>query len=116
MRRSQNQPHDRKVNSCSSFVLVLGTSAISSTRTKDEDESVRSFRSLMLLFIALFLLAGCASPQPQSRAEGHHFAFGQDSFAYANELVWRYDFDPVTGKMTHVPQQPKPEYTHHCFV
>src|SRR5258706_6474667 len=114
MRRSQSQPHDRKVNSCSSFVLVLETSAISSTRRKDGDEheSVRSFRSLMLLFIVLFLLAGCASPQPHLRADGRHFIFHQDSFAYANELVWRYDFDPATGKMTHVPQQPKPDYTH----
>jgi hypothetical protein len=69
-----------------------------------------------LLPFLLFLLAGCAAPQPHARADGRHFVFHQDSFAYANELVWRYEFDPASGKMTHVPQTPKPDYTHHCFV
>jgi hypothetical protein len=64
--------------------------------------------------VLLLLLAGCASPQ---RPIGQRsFVFHQDTFAYANELVWRYDFDPVSGKTTHIRQSPKPDYTHHCFV
>jgi hypothetical protein len=66
-------------------------------------------------WITLLLLIGCASPQPRAHSE-RRFIFGQDSFAYANELVWHYEFDDVHGKMTHVPQEPKPDYTHHCFV
>ena len=66
--------------------------------------------------LAILLLAGCASPHPQVSADGRRFTFGQDSFAYSNELAWHYEFDPVNGKTTHVRQEPKPDYTLHCFV
>ncbi len=44
------------------------------------------------------------------------FLFDRDTFAYANELVWEYRFDPVTGAMTTRPNRPAPAYTHRCFV
>lgn len=62
--------------------------------------------------LKLLLVAGCSSPGTHDRP----FVFHQDTFSYANELVWRYDFDPVTGKTTHAREIPKPDYTHHCFV
>jgi hypothetical protein len=67
-----------------------------------------------LIFLASFLLAGCATSRP-SAAGSRHFIFGQDTFAYANELVWEYHFDEH-GKWTHRPREPKSDYTHHCFV
>jgi len=43
------------------------------------------------------------------------FEFGRDTFAFANELVWEYEFD-AAGKMTTRPRVPRPDYAHHCFV
>jgi len=67
------------------------------------------------LVLVLVLVLGCASTAkrpPSDRA----FVFGRDTFAYANELVWDYELDPATGEMTTRPRDPKPAYTHHCFV
>lgn len=44
------------------------------------------------------------------------FVFEQDTFAFANELVWQYQFDPATGKMTNTRTVPPPSYAHRCFV
>lgn len=44
------------------------------------------------------------------------FDFDRDRFAFANELVWEYQLDAATGKMNFRPHDPKPEYTHRCFV
>ena len=44
------------------------------------------------------------------------FEFQRDSFAFANELVWEYRFDAASGKTTFTRREPKPDYTHHCFV
>lgn len=44
------------------------------------------------------------------------FDFARDSFAFANELVWEYQFDAATGKMNYRPRVPKPDYAHRCFV
>ena len=44
------------------------------------------------------------------------FDFTRDRFAFANELAWEYLPDPATGKMKFRPHDPKPEYTHRCFV
>lgn len=44
------------------------------------------------------------------------FEFQRDSFAFANELVWEYRFDDAGGKTTFTRREPKPDYTHHCFV
>src|SRR6266571_3723180 len=67
-----------------------------------------------LIFLAGLLLSGCASSRP-SAAGSRHFMFEQDTFAYANELVWEYRFDEH-GKWTHRLREPKSDYTHHCFV
>jgi hypothetical protein len=44
------------------------------------------------------------------------FHFEKDTFTFANELVWQYRFDPVTGAMTVFDTQPPPTYFHRCFV
>jgi hypothetical protein len=44
------------------------------------------------------------------------FDFARDSFAFANELFWEYQFDPATGKTTFNKRAPKPDYAHRCFV
>ena len=49
---------------------------------------------------------GCARP----------FRFDQDTFAFANELVWQYRIDPATGTMSTCRNQSPPTYTHRCFV
>ena len=67
-----------------------------------------------LIFLASLLLAGCATSRPAA-AGSRHFVFGQDTFAYANELVWEYHFDEH-GKWTHCSREPKSDYTHRCFV
>jgi hypothetical protein len=69
---------------------------------------------LLLLLLAALLGGGCASPKPHGFARP--FKFGEDTFAYANELVWEYEFDDATGKTTHRERVPPPKYTHHCFV
>jgi hypothetical protein len=66
--------------------------------------------------LLVLLLCGCAAPRQSAKDDWRPFAFGQDTFAYANELVWEYEFDSATGKTTHRPRQPPPSYTHHCFV
>lgn len=69
------------------------------------------------MFLCLVILAtGCARTVTTTRSPVRPFVFGQDTFAYANELMWHYEIDPVSGKMTHSPEKPKPDYTHHCFV
>jgi len=49
---------------------------------------------------------GCARP----------FRFEQDTFAFANELVWQYRVDPATGAMSICRNQSPPTYSHRCFV
>lgn len=44
------------------------------------------------------------------------FEFGRDTFAYPHELVWKYNFDPVTGAMSVCKAEPPPTYYHRCFV
>jgi hypothetical protein len=44
------------------------------------------------------------------------FDFARDRFAFANELVWEYQLDAVTGKMNYRPHTPRPDYAHRCFV
>ena len=43
------------------------------------------------------------------------FVFERDTFAFANELVWEYRFDPATGKMTTLRNNPPSTYHHRCF-
>jgi hypothetical protein len=44
------------------------------------------------------------------------FEFERDTFAFANELLWEYRFNPATGKTTFHRREPKPDYALHCFV
>src|SRR5436189_1247537 len=67
-----------------------------------------------LILLASLLLAGCATPQPPL-PDSRRFIFEQDTFAYANELVWEYHFDEH-GRWTHRSREPNSDYTHHCFV
>ncbi|HEX3890574.1 MAG TPA: hypothetical protein VHX90_06960 [Verrucomicrobiae bacterium] len=43
------------------------------------------------------------------------FEFARDSFAFANELLWEYQFDAM-GKTTFRKHEPKPDYALRCFV
>jgi hypothetical protein len=71
-----------------------------------------SWRLLLLLLTAA--LTGCSTARPVP-ADSRPFVFERDTFAYANELVWEYRFDEH-GKWIHRRREPKPNYTHHCFV
>lgn len=44
------------------------------------------------------------------------FQFERDTFAFHNELVWEYRFDPATGRSTTLRNEPSPTYAHRCFV
>src|SRR5579859_3330539 len=44
------------------------------------------------------------------------FDFERDTFAYHHQLVWKYDFDPVTGAMSVRKSESPPTYYHRCFV
>ena len=61
------------------------------------------------------LLTGCAiDPKPLGTA-ARCFDFRQDTFAYANELVWEYYYNS-NGVWTTQRRQPKPTYSLHCVV
>jgi hypothetical protein len=49
---------------------------------------------------------GCSRP----------FLFERDTLAFANELVWQYRFDPITGSMVISRRDRRPTYSHRCFV
>lgn len=53
---------------------------------------------------------------PMGLAVGRRFEFDRDSFAFPNELVWEYDFDPATAAPSVRRRVPAPRYAHHCFV
>jgi hypothetical protein len=55
-------------------------------------------------------------PGPSPALSGRHFVFERDSFSFANELIWEYRFDAVSGRTTFAPRVPKPAYAHRCFV
>lgn len=44
------------------------------------------------------------------------FEFARDRFAFANELLWEYQFNAATGKTTFHKREPKPDYALRCFV
>lgn len=67
-------------------------------------------------WIALLLLVSGCGTAARKATFARPFVFGEDTFAYRNDLVWVYDRDPTTGKIQHRAREPKPDYTHHCFV
>ena len=71
-------------------------------------------KSSLLPLLIFALATGCATSSDHSFSRP--FKFGEDTFSYANELVWEYEFDDATGATTHRKRVPEPSYTHHCFV
>src|SRR5688572_23546099 len=70
----------------------------------------------MLVFLsATTLLPGCAATPVSAEHPHRPFLLDRDNFAYANELVWEYRFDKQ-GDWTSRRREPKPDYTHRCFV
>jgi len=51
---------------------------------------------------------------PACQTDG--FCFERDTFTFANELIWQYQFDAVTGAMKVSRNKPPPTYSHRCFV
>lgn len=51
-----------------------------------------------------------------AQLETRAFDFPRDTFAFANELVWEYRFDPVSGALATFENDPPPTYAHRCFV
>jgi len=78
------------------------------------DSSEPLFLALLACLLLLFLCS-CASPSQQQTGRLRKFDFQQDTFAFANELVWEYSFD-AEGHATVHAREPKPKYTLHCFV
>jgi hypothetical protein len=68
----------------------------------------------ILLLLGL-LASGCASQRNNPPIARRLFNFPADTFAFANQLVWEYHYDE-NGKWVSQPRDPKPEYSHHCFV
>ena len=66
--------------------------------------------------LSLLSIAGCATRPTPATPPSVPFRFGADTFGYANELVWEYEFDQEGKQTVHRRRQPSPEYTHHCFV
>jgi hypothetical protein len=71
-------------------------------------------KSSLLLLLVFALAGGCATSSDHSFS--CPFKFGEDTFSYANELVWEYEFDDATGATTHRKRVPEATYKHHCFV
>ena len=67
----------------------------------------------ILAFAAI--LCGCATSHPNLAGPQRPFNFQKDTFAYANQLEWIYDYD-AKGKWTGHPLVPRPTYWLHCFV
>ena len=49
-------------------------------------------------------------------ALARRFDFERDTFAFSNELVWEYHFDPASGQTRAVRRRPPPRYALRCFV
>ena len=75
---------------------------------------VAGWRRWLLLSAIALALAGC-STAPRSAVGSRRFVFDRDTLAFANQLVWEYRFDE-RGRWISQPREPKPDYTHHCFV
>jgi hypothetical protein len=54
-------------------------------------------------------------PQALNMPPPRRFDFERDAFAFANELVCEYVFDPAGGRPKMVAKQPGPEFALRCF-
>jgi hypothetical protein len=73
-----------------------------------------SQRTWLPTVLALALL-GCAELGFARAAYDRRFSFPDDTFAFANELVWTYRVDE-RGVWRAEQQEPPPDYAHRCFV
>lgn len=71
-------------------------------------------RALLVLWLLAFL-SGCAELGFRDVAFQEPFRFEEDSFAFANELIWSYDSD-AEGTWREAEPQESSGYTHRCFV
>jgi hypothetical protein len=65
--------------------------------------------------LLLALLFGCAEVQFARTSFERPFRFEEDSFAFANELVWSYAYD-MEGTWRATGRARDASYTHRCFV
>lgn len=72
------------------------------------------FRTIGCLIAAVLACALCGCVSTPRPAPSRSFSFQNDTFAYANELVWLYRYDE-NGKWTTEKRVPKPNYAQHCF-
>ncbi len=63
-------------------------------------------------WVLLALVTGCSSTR---QAGTRPFRFGEDTFAFVNNVKWEYGYD-AKGHWHGHPREPEPEYTQHCFV
>jgi hypothetical protein len=77
--------------------------------------SVPGWLAPLFLITIVAALSGCSSAHPSVSTSSRPFDFQRDTFAYPNQLVWDYYYD-ANGKWTNKRHEPKPDYTHHCFV
>ena len=75
-----------------------------------------TFGAWLKLTSILLALAFCGCAASTRNTSERPFVFKQDTFAFANELVWEYRLDPASGQMTHTHREPPPTYSHRCFV
>ncbi len=66
------------------------------------------------LALGALLLAGCATSRQEINSD-RTFDFKKDTFNFANELVWAYEYDSQ-GHWTTYHRKPRPSYYQHCFV
>ena len=71
--------------------------------------------AFVLALATSWLVSACSSPAGAGLAP-RRFDFSRDSFAYANELYWQYDFDGDSGITTvHARTEPV-EYGQRCIA
>ena len=90
--------------------------AISSFRPNFRADRLRRIVRALACLALCFCAGGCVGSRPIETHNRRAFDFQADTFAYPNELVWEYRFDPDTGRRTTNRRDPPTTYAHHCFV
>jgi hypothetical protein len=71
--------------------------------------------SALPVLLLLLALCGCAELRFGSVSYARPFRFDEDTFIFANELVWAYSTEP-DGTWAAEARKPEPDYSHQCFV
>ena len=66
------------------------------------------------LALGIALLAGCAGAPAVSRDRPPDFVFERDTLSFANELLWSYAFDDVTGDVHRWPHEREVAFGNRC--